>query len=84
MTSPKTPRCNDFFGTRSEILNPVEKFARTIEAELTDANLALSRRCNCRFTQGGFHTATCDFHERLQKRLAEAEDKLKFLSQKRP
>lgn len=91
MTAPKTPRCNEFFGPmgNAEVLNPAEKLMRVIEGELTEAKWALERRCNCRFTQGGFHTAACDYHTRLQEELKQVkkerdalQDKIDFLMQK--
>lgn len=90
MIRSKTPRCNDFFGPASNqnILNPAEKLMRTIEAELTEAQRTLERRCNCRFTQGGFHTAACDYHTRREEELKRVikerdalQDKLDFLMQ---
>lgn len=81
----KTPIANELFGENRApvVVNPVEKALRDVEKALHAANEALAQRCNCRFTHGGFHKATCDYHERLHKRLAAAEDRVKFLSQKR-
>ena len=83
----KTPVANAVFGVNRNKYgvydNPVEAEIRAPEKQLHAANEALAQRCNCRFNSGGFHKATCEYHERLQKRLAEAEDQIAFLTQKR-
>lgn len=63
--------------------NPVLIEMRELARKLHQANEALAQRCNCRFDSGGFHKATCPYHERIFKRLAEAEYEVQELKLKR-
>ena len=76
-----TPETNKVFGAHNK--TEWAECSRRQEQALHRANEILAHKCGCMFTSGGFHKATCDFHERLQKRLAEAEDRVAMLSQKR-
>ena len=67
----------------AEANNPVLEEIRELTKALHRANEALAQRCNCRFDSGGFHKATCPYHERIFKRLALAEYEVMELKEKR-